>query len=128
MPYLSILRSRAYAGHISGIPGHKLVGPMVSSGIFKIVGKLILHSVLNGCRGIASLSSAVKSYLLSGSGNAIPDPCLRESLNKVQSLLYMYPTIIANRELLFSKFVYICMVDINPSVEMISKTIYSDFT
>ena len=65
---------------------------MLPSGIFKIVGKMILHSVLNGCRGIAGLSSAVKSFLLTGSRDAIlefltvediPDPCLRESFCEV---------------------------------------------
>lgn len=65
---------------------------LLSSGIFQIIGKMVLHSVLNGCRGIAGLSTAVKSYILTGSRDTIlefltvediPDPCLRESLKEV---------------------------------------------
>lgn len=40
---------------------------LLSSGIFQIIGKMVLHYVFNGCRGIAGLSTAVKSCILSGS-------------------------------------------------------------
>ncbi len=65
---------------------------LLSSGVFQIVGKMILHSVINGCRGIAGLSPAVETYILTGSRDTIlefltvediPDPCLKEGLNEV---------------------------------------------
>jgi hypothetical protein len=75
-------------GHLTPMYDYDLL----SSGIFQIVGKMILHSVLNGCRGLAGLSSAVTSYILSGSRDTIleflmvkdiPDLCLRENLREV---------------------------------------------
>ena len=65
---------------------------LVSSCLFVMVGKMILHSILHECRGLPGISSAVVSYILSGSRDTalehldvrdIPDPCLRDNLTKV---------------------------------------------
>ena len=39
----------------------------ISSGCFKMVGKLLAHSVLHGGAGLPGLSPAVTKYLVSGS-------------------------------------------------------------
>ena len=78
-----------------GLNGHLL--PMhnydiLSGGIFVLVGKMILHSVLNNCIGMAGLSPAIVAYLISGSRDAsvaeitladVPDPVTKDILNKV---------------------------------------------
>jgi len=72
---------------------------LISSCFFKIVGKMILHSVINGCKGIAGISPAVISYIISGNRDSvpehlviedIPDPCLRHTLNEVHLLHFMH--------------------------------------
>ena len=83
-----------------GEPGHlvpRFDYDSISGNLFRLVGKMILHSLLNNCRGLTGLSPAVISYVISGSRDAVleaivmedtPDPCLRESLKKV-SYLYV---------------------------------------
>lgn len=64
---------------------------LVSSCFFGIVGKMIVHSFLHQCRGLAGLSPAVISYIIGGTRDLehvfvddVPDPCLREILNEVK--------------------------------------------
>ena len=75
------------AGHL--VPSVDLV----SSWFFGIVGKMIVHSFLHQCKGLAGLSPAVISYIISDTRDTVlenlvvddvPDPCLREILNKVK--------------------------------------------
>ena len=62
---------------------------LISSHFYKMVGRVILHAIINKCQGIPGISPAVISYLVSGSrGSAleylsiqdIPDHCLHETL------------------------------------------------
>ena len=62
---------------------------LVSSCFFGIVGKMIVDSFLHQCRGLAGLSPAVISYIISGTRETVLeylvvddvlDPCLREIL------------------------------------------------
>lgn len=65
---------------------------LVSSCFFVIVGKMIVHSFIHECKGLAGISPAVISYIISGSRDTvlehlviddIPDPCLCQILNEV---------------------------------------------
>jgi hypothetical protein len=79
-----------------GEPGHwvpRFDYDLISGNLFKLVGRMILHSILNSCRGIRGISPAVINYVISGSRDTIleaivvediPDPCLRERVRKVQ--------------------------------------------
>ena len=72
-----------------GLDGHLV--PMhnydaLSSGLFVLVGKIIVHSVLNNCKGMPGFSPAIVAYLVSGNRDAsiqhvtledIPDPVLQ---------------------------------------------------
>ena len=69
---------------------------LVSSCFFVLVGKMILHSFIHECKGLAGISPAVISYIVSGSRDTvlehlviqdIPDPCLRQILNEVSPSL-----------------------------------------
>ena len=62
---------------------------LVSSCFFGIVGKMIVDSFLHQCRGLAGLSPAVISNIISGTRDTVLeylvvddvlDPCLREIL------------------------------------------------
>lgn len=62
---------------------------LVSSCFFGIVRNMIVHSFLHQCRGLAGLSPAVISYIISGTRDTVLqylvvddvlDPCLREIL------------------------------------------------
>ena len=78
-----------------GLNGHLLPihnYDILSGGIFVLVGKMMLQSMLNNCTGMAGLSPAVVAYLLSGSRDAaveditladVPDPVIQDILNKV---------------------------------------------
>ena len=77
------------AGHLVPLVDYDLV----SSCFFGIVGKMIVHSFLHQCRGLAGLSPAVISYIISGTRETVlehvvvddvPDSCLREILNEVK--------------------------------------------
>ena len=89
------------SGHLikslfEGEPGHwvpRFDYDLISGNLFKLVGRIILHSILNSCRGIRGISPAVINYVISGSRDTIleaivvedvPDPCLRERVKKVQ--------------------------------------------
>lgn len=72
----------------------------ISSGCFKMVGKLLAHSVLHGGPGLPGLAPAVRKYLVSGSVidaadlvsvEDIPDIDLRDLIeNKVCNLCYYH--------------------------------------
>ena len=78
-----------------GTSGHLL--PMhnydyLSGGLFVMVGKMILHAILNKCNGMAGLSQAAVAYIISGSRDAavehivledIPDPVIQDQLRQV---------------------------------------------
>ncbi len=78
-----------------GLNGHLLPihnYDILSGGIFVLVGKMVLHSILNNCTGMRGLSPAVIAYLLTGCRDAavgeitladIPDPVIQDMLNKV---------------------------------------------
>ena len=66
---------------------------IVSGKLMKLVGRMILHSILNHCRGASGLSPALVDYIITGKRDSvltnldlqdIPDPCLRERLREVQ--------------------------------------------
>ena len=63
---------------------------LISSHFYKMVGRMILHAIINKCQGIPGISPAVINYVVSGSRDSaleylsiqdIPDPCLREMRN-----------------------------------------------
>ena len=76
------------SGHL--VPMHNY--DYLSGGLFVMVGKMILHAILNQCNGMAGLSEAVVAYLISGSRDAavehivledIPDPVMQGKLRQV---------------------------------------------
>ena len=77
------------------------------SGLFKVAGRMITSSILNGAPGFPCLAPSVYSYLTSGSMNEavemataddIPDLEMREVLSKVSVLSVCFST----------KFMYNC--------------------
>ena len=75
-------------GHL--LPKHDY--ELLSSGMFVIMGKMILHAVLNNCQGISGMSPAIVNYIITGKRDSsveyisledIPDPCLKEQLKQV---------------------------------------------
>ena len=75
-------------GHLLPINNYELI----SSHFYKMVGRMILHAIINKCQGIPGISPAVITYVVSGSRDSaleylsiqdVPDPCLRETLNEV---------------------------------------------
>ena len=75
-------------GHLVPITNYDYL----SGGFFVLVGKMILHSVLNACPGMPGLSPAVVSYLVSGNRDSciehivledVPDPVYQEKMSKV---------------------------------------------
>ena len=87
--------SNASLGFFEGLKGHLIPVhnyDFVSGGLFVIIGKMILHSILNSCTGVAGLSPAVIAYITSGNCDAaveyitledIPDPVLQDKLHQV---------------------------------------------
>lgn len=81
-----------------GAQGHLLPRfdyDLISGNIMKLVGRIIMHSILNNCRGLSGLSPSVVIYIVTGTRDAvlenldiedIPDPCLRENLREVQNI------------------------------------------
>ena len=72
---------------------------LASGGMFKLVGRMILHAVLHNCKGLSGISPAAISYVFSGRRDTvlehldvkdIPDPCLRNSLSKVKLYLLTF--------------------------------------
>lgn len=53
-------------GHL--LPRHDY--DLLSGGIFVLLGKMILHSVSNGCCGVSGLSPAVIAYICTGRRDA----------------------------------------------------------
>ena len=87
--FISIKLFQGEAGHLVPSVDYDLV----SSCFFGMVGKMIVHSFLHQCRGLAGLSPAVISYIISGTRDTVleylvvddvSDPCLREILNAVK--------------------------------------------
>lgn len=81
------------SGHL--VPKHDY--ELLSSGMFIIMGKMILHSVLNNCQGISGISPAVVKYIVTGKRDSaveeisledIPDPLLQEKLKQVCNCVY----------------------------------------
>ncbi|XP_028402076.1 uncharacterized protein LOC114525067 [Dendronephthya gigantea] len=84
------------AGGLTRQKGHLL--PMhnydlVSGGLFVIVGRMVLHAILNNCTGVPGLSPGVIAYIASGSRDAavehltledVPDPVLQDKLHQVK--------------------------------------------
>lgn len=75
-------------GHLVPVNNYDLL----STHFYEIVGKMILHSLLNQCRGLEGISPAVVNYIVSGNRDSvlehlslrdIPDPCLRHNLEEV---------------------------------------------
>ncbi len=75
-------------GHL--VPRHDY--DMLSGGLFCILGKMILHAILNGCCGIAGLSPAVVGYICTGHRDATVqhltiedyrDPVVQKKLQEV---------------------------------------------
>lgn len=75
-------------GHLVPVNNYELL----STHFFEIVGKMVLHSLLNQCRGLEGISPAVATYIVSGNRDSvlehltihdIPDPCLRNKLEEV---------------------------------------------
>ena len=65
---------------------------LLSGGLFVLLGKMIVHSILNNCTGLPGLSPAIIAYLVSGSRDAcveqltlvdIPDPVYQDKLSQV---------------------------------------------
>ncbi|XP_028411996.1 uncharacterized protein LOC114534729 [Dendronephthya gigantea] len=80
-----------------GLQGHLLPRhdyDLLSGGVFFLLGKMILHSVLNGCCGVAGLSPAVIAYLCTGRRDAavqyltledFPDPVVKNNFEELLS-------------------------------------------
>lgn len=75
-------------GHL--LPKHNY--QLLSSDMFIIMGKMILHVVLNNCQGISGMSPAIVKYIVTGKRHSavedtsledITDPCLKEQLKQV---------------------------------------------
>ena len=75
-------------GHL--LPMHNY--DLVSGGLFVMVGKMVLHSILNNCTGVPGLSPGVIAYVASGNRDAavehltledVPDPVLQDKLRQV---------------------------------------------
>ena len=76
------------AGHL--VPIHDY--DILSGGLFVLVGRIILHAILNGCNGLPGLCSGVIAYLVTGQRDAavdrvtiddIADPILQGKLKEV---------------------------------------------
>ncbi len=96
-----LLMKRLAAGQADGInmfeglQGHLLPRHdynLLSGGLFVLVGKMILHSVLNGCCGMPGVSPAVGAYICTGRRDAAvqhlsigdyPDPVLQKKFQNV---------------------------------------------
>lgn len=75
---------------------------ILSGGLFMLLGKMILHAILNRCAGLPGLSPAIVSYLVSGSRDAavekltpedFPDPVYQDKLQQVCILSTQYSLI-----------------------------------
>ena len=91
-PEGSLILFEGLDGHL--VPLHNY--DILSGGLFVLVGKIILHAVLNSCTGMPGLSPAVVAYLLTGNRDScvehvtladIPDPVLQDKLDKVSQRL-----------------------------------------
>lgn len=65
---------------------------ILSGGLFLLLGKMIMHAILNKCEGLPGLSPAIIAYLVSGSRDAaveqltlddFPDPVYQDKLHQV---------------------------------------------
>ena len=78
-----------------GLQGHLLPRhdyDLLSGGMFVLLGKMILHSVLNGCCGVSGLSPAVIAYICTGRRDAAvqhlslddyPDPVVKKNFEEI---------------------------------------------
>ena len=78
-------------GHLVPINNYDFL----SGGLFILVGKMILHSIMNSCSGMSGLSPAVVAYITSGRRDScvepiviedVPDPVYQEKLRKVRNV------------------------------------------
>ena len=76
------------SGHL--VPKHNY--DYLSGGLFILVGKMLLHAILNKCNGVAGLSPAAVAYIINGTRDSavehvvledIPDPVVQEQLKQV---------------------------------------------
>ena len=72
------------------VPIHNYV--ILSGGLFVLLGKMIVHSILNNCVGLPGLSPAILAYVVSGCRDSaveqltledLPDPVYQDKLNQV---------------------------------------------
>jgi hypothetical protein len=65
---------------------------ILSGGLFVLLGKMIVHSILNNCLGLPGLSPAIVAYVVSGCRDSaveqltledLPDPVYQDKLNQV---------------------------------------------
>ena len=102
--YFFYLMNELVRGNLNGIQlfegeqGHlvpRFDYDIMSGNVMKMVGRMILHSVLNQCRGLSGLSPAIVDYIITGKQDSVldnldvydlPDPCLRETLKEVHIL------------------------------------------
>ena len=78
------------------VPIHNNYYDVLCGGLFILAGKMILHVTSNDCGGVPGISSAVVSYVSTGSRDSavdcitledIPDPDLKEKLIQVSFIL-----------------------------------------
>lgn len=86
-------------GHLVPIHDYDLL----SGGLFVQVGRMILHSILNGCNGMPGLSPGVVAYLVTGQRDVavehvkvsdIPDLVLQRRLTEVCQTLKSYESVL----------------------------------
>ena len=96
-------------GHL--VPIHK--NDVLSGSLFVLVGKMILHSILNDCNGVPDMSPAIISCLMTGRRDSavehvtledIPDPDLKENLKEVNVSVYHYYKTYNNIQMLGSQY------------------------
>ena len=83
-------------GHLLPMSNYDLV----SGNFFELVGKMVLHAIINKCKGLKGISPAAIKYVLNDRRDTvledvtlhdIPDPCLRQTLTEVKNcMLFLY--------------------------------------
>ena len=83
-------------GHLLPVSNYDLV----SGHFFELVGKMVLHAIINKCKGLKGISPAAIKYVLNDRRDTvledvtlhdIPDPCLRQTLTEVKNcMLFLY--------------------------------------
>ena len=52
----------------------------ISGNMLKLVGRMILHSILNSCRGLKGVSPAVIQYIITGTNDTILEAIVLENI------------------------------------------------